>query len=354
MPSDAEWRLSGAPFLIAIYAGFVVIAGTAIRAVAQESVVLGFLQTVINDGTFILINYLIARHLIGRRATIDTKTIIGVMVLAMIIGALFFPVIKYGLSVIFAALVPPPVHPFSPGTVILYYVLLSLSFCLTWVWMVGIETSTERELAAQRAQNEAESRMLQSELRRLRNQIDPHFLFNCLNTAITEVHDRPKRATALLRELGAYLRYSLDIADRSFSPLVAEFAALRSFLRVQDVRFGSKLVSRVVLDRAARERFVPTLLLQPLVENATKYGIPDDDGVLHVVVEAALDGERLTITVSNTGLLQPQEPGPLSTRIGIANLRSRLMLHYADRASFSLLQDGENVVAKLILDGSPV
>lgn len=354
MPRDARRRLNGAPFLIAIYAGFVLVAGTAVRAMAHESAVLGLLQTAINDGAFIVVIYLIAHHLIGRRATLDAKTIVGVMGLAMVTGAAFYFVIRYGLSLIFAALAPPPLHPFSPGSVVLYYVLLSLSFCLTWVWMVGIETSAERELAARQAQNEAESRMLQSELRRLRNQIDPHFLFNCLNTAITEVHDRPKRATALLRELGAYLRYSLDVADRAFSPLAAEFAALRSFLRVQDVRFGSKLAARVVLDRAARERFVPTLVLQPLIENATKYGIPDDTGVLHVVVEAAVDGERLTITVANTGLLQPDRPNPQSTRIGIANLRSRLMLHYADRASFDLFQDGENVVAKLILNGSPV
>lgn len=354
MPSDAKGRPSGVPFLIAIYAAFVLVAGTTTRSMAHENPMLGLLHTVINDGTFIVLNYLIARHLIGRRRSVDIATIVGVMLLSVVIGIAYYGLIRFGLSVVFAAVVPPPVHPFAPGSVILYYGLLSLSFCLTWVWMVGIETSTERELAAQQAQNDAESRVLQSELRRLRNQIDPHFLFNCLNTAITEVHDRPKRATALLRELSAYLRYSLDIADRSFSPLAAEFAALRSFLRVQDVRFGSKLASRVVIDRAARERLVPTLLLQPLIENATKYGIPNDDGILHVTVEAVVDGEVLTVTVTNTGLLQSDAAGRHSTRIGLANLRSRLVLHYADRASFSLDQVGEDVVARLVLNGSPV
>lgn len=354
MPSEATGRMSGAPYFIAIYAGFVLVAGTSIRTVAQQSLELGFLQTLINDGIFIALNALIAHHVFGRREGIDARFVIGVMISSMLGGIVYYFVIRYVLSVVFAAVVPEPVRPFLPGSVVLYYGLLSLSFCLTWVWMVAIERSTERELAAQQARNDAESRILQSELRRLRNQIDPHFLFNCLNTAITEVHDRPKRATALLRELSAYLRYSLDIADRAFSPLAAEFAALKSFLRVQDVRFGSRLASRVVLDRAARERLVPALLLQPLIENATKYGIPDDDGILHVAVEAIVDGDTLTITVSNTGLLQPQSPGHPSTRIGLANLRSRLILHYADRASFGLEQEGENVVARLILNGSPV
>jgi LytS/YehU family sensor histidine kinase len=354
MPSEVKRRPSGAPFLIAIYAAFVLVAGTATRSMAHDNPTLGFLHTVINDGTFIVLNYLIARYLFGRRRTVDVKTVVGVMLLSVAIGIAYYFVIQYVLAVVFAAVVPPPIHPFAPGSVILYYGLLSLSFCLTWVWMIGIETSTERELAAQQAQNDAESRVLQSELRRLRNQIDPHFLFNCLNTAITEVHERPKRATALLRELSAYLRYSLDIADRSLSPLAAEFAALRSFLRVQDVRFGSRLASRVVLDRAARERLVPTLLLQPLIENATKYGIPGDDGVLNVTVEAVAEGEVVTITVTNTGLLQPHPSELPSTRVGLANLRSRLILHYADRASFNLDQVGDDVVARLVLNGSPV
>lgn len=354
MPSDAKRRPGGAPFLIAIYAVVVLVAGTATRSTAHESAVLGLLQTVIHDGTFIALNYLIARHLIGRRQTVGLKTIVGVMLLAVIVGIAYSAFARFGLTVMFAAIVPPPIHPFAPASVIFYYGLLSLSFYLTWVWMIGIETSAARDLAAQQAQNDAESRVLQSELRRLRNQIDPHFLFNCLNTAITEVHERPKRATALLRELSAYLRYSLDIADRSLSPMAAEFAALRSFLRVQDVRFGSKLASRVVLDRAARERLVPTLLLQPLIENATKYGIPGDDGVLHVTVDAIAEGEVLTITVTNTGLLQPHPSAQPSTRVGLANLRSRLILHYADRASFSLDQVGDDVVARLVLNGSPV
>lgn len=353
MPNRETTRLSGASFLFALYAGFVLIVGTAIRTVAHENIGLGFLQTAINDGTFIVANYLIAYRLVDRRREVDVKTIGQVMIASIVIGVAYYFVIKYGLSEIFEAFAPPPKHPFAPGAVILYYSLLSLSFCLTYVWVIGIERSVERELAAQQAQNEAESRVLQSELRRLRNQIDPHFLFNCLNTAITEVHDRPKRATTVLRELSAYLRYSLDVGDRSFSPLAAEFAALRSFLRIQDTRFGSRLSTRLVLDRRARERLVPTLLLQPLIENATKYGIPDDDGVLHVTVDAMLDGDVLNVTITNTGLLQPLGE-PRSTRIGLANLRSRLDLHYGERASFALGQEGENVVARLILIGSPV
>jgi len=355
MPSDVKWQPNGVPFLMAVYTAIVLVAGTATRSTAHENAVLGFLHTVIHDGTFIVLEYLIARHVIGRRRTADLKTIVGVMLLAAVFGIAYSAFMRFGLSVMLVAIVPPPVHPFAPASVLFYYGLLSLSFYLAWVWMVGLETSTARELAAQQAENDAANRVLQSELRRLRNQIDPHFLFNCLNTAITEVHERPKRATALLRELSAYLRYSLDIADRSLSPLAAEFAALRSFLRVQDVRFGSRLASRVVLDRAARERLVPTLLLQPLIENATKYGIPGDDGVLHVTVEAVAEGEVLTITVTNTGLLQPSQPSAHpSTRVGLANLRSRLILHYADRASFSLDQVGEDVVARLVLNGSPL
>lgn len=354
MPDREGKGLGGSVYLVSMYTAFVVIIGTTTRAMANESVVLGFLQTVINDVTFIACNYVIAHHFVDGRRVVDVKTIASVMVASFGIGIAYFFVIKYGLSEIFDAFAPPPKHPFAPSAIIGYYSIVSLGFGLAYVWMAGIERSAERELAAQQAQSEAESRILQAELRRLRNQIDPHFLFNCLNTAITEVHDRPKRATTVLRELSAYLRYSLDVGDRAFSPLAAEFAALRSFLRIQDTRFGSRLATRLVLDRGARERLVPTLLLQPLIENATKYGIPDDGGVLHVTVEATLEDDVLTITITNTGLLQPLDGEPRSTRIGLANLRSRLDLHYGERASFDLVQEGETVVARLILNGGPV
>jgi two-component system, LytTR family, sensor kinase len=244
---------------------------------------------------------------------------------------------------------PIVANPYRPLAVFTYFTLLYCLWGMAAFWLkMQVKATTEAVNAANAARAAAIS-----ELKRLRMQLDPHFLFNSLNTALVEVNHQPKRAILMLRELSNYLRYSLDTADVHVVPVSAEVAMIRSFLRVQDIRFGAKLKYSIVAQEETKRRLVPTFLLQPLIENAVKYGIPDDDNVLHIDVVVALQNDDIVITVTNTGDLALTKPDQWGTRTGLSNFQNRLALHYPDRHSVEMTQSGPNVRVTCILKGEP-
>jgi sensor histidine kinase YesM len=230
-----------------------------------------------------------------------------------------------------------------------YFLILYALLGLTALWEKGWRMAVESTLRA----TSAEQRLIEAELKRLRGQLDPHFLFNTLNMTLIEINNRPKRATQLIGELSGYLRYSLDTAHVAFAPLSSELAMVRSYLRIQSVRFGARLVSRLDVAPAARRVLVPTFLLQPLVENAIKYGIPGDDMVLRVAISIEVEDGDLRIEARNGGDLRVTPDPGRGTGVGLANLRARLALHYPDRHALSIAQQDEDVVVTIRLRGEP-
>lgn len=236
-----------------------------------------------------------------------------------------------------------------PFIVFVYVGLLFGLYGMAALWMKSQMKAAEAAINAAHAERAA----AMSELRRLRMQLDPHFLFNALNTALVEVVHRPKRAVMMLRELSEYLRYSLDMADINFVPVAAELAMVRCFLRVQDMRFGAKLKVRLKAENAVKQRLVPCFMLQPLIENAVKYGIPDDRDGLNITLDVAAIGEDLVVTVTNGGSLSLSDRPRPGTKTGLANLRARLALHFPDRHAFEIKQIGETVCVTCVLTGQP-
>lgn len=230
-----------------------------------------------------------------------------------------------------------------------YFVILYALLGLTALWEKGWRMAVQSTLRA----TSAEQRLIEAELKRLRGQLDPHFLFNTLNMTLIEIHRRPKRAATLVGELSSYLRYSLDTAHIAFAPLSSELAMVRSYLRIQSVRFGARLVGRLDVAPAARPVLVPTFLLQPLIENAIKHGIPDDDMVLRVAMSVDVEGADLRIETRNGGDLRMVPDGTSGAGIGLANLRARLALHYPDRHALTIAQQDEDVVVTMRLTGEP-
>jgi hypothetical protein len=177
----------------------------------------------------------------------------------------------------------------------------------------------------------------EAELRALRAQINPHFLFNCLNSLRHLIGASPERAQAMVTSLADLLRYSLD-ADRSdLAPLSAELRVVDEYLDLERVRFEERLRVERAIDPAALAVPVPTMLLQSLVDNAIKHGIAEliDGGVIRV--EAAVTNGELTLRVRNTGTLRP--PADKTGR-GLQNARDRLRLLYDGSASLSLRDAG--------------
>ena len=167
----------------------------------------------------------------------------------------------------------------------------------------------------------------------LRMQLHPHFLFNTLNTAAALMREDVEAADRVLAKLADLLRRTLETADVQEVPLAREMEFVHDYLAIQQTRFGERLRLMIDIPEEARTVPVPTLLLQPLLENAIRHGIALRPGPGRVMLRAELTGDSLVIRVENDGV-----PMPSSFRegFGLRNLRSRLRALYGDRARFSL------------------
>ncbi|MDI1287877.1 MAG: histidine kinase [Reyranella sp.] len=227
--------------------------------------------------------------------------------------------------------------------------LAAWSICYFWIYTEIAEQAEHRHAIS------AEARALKAELEELRLQLDPHFLFNALNGVAEEIPEHPDAALAMLRDLTAYLRYSLDGINQTVATVEAEIGGLSAYLRVQKARFGDRLRITLVPDPAAAPRRIASFLLQPLVENAIKHGRREDG--LDIGIAVRLVGDTLHVEITNTGALDGgAKPRRRHPGIGLDNVRRRLMLHYPERHAFTLRDTGGidgKVVATLALEGEP-
>jgi len=170
----------------------------------------------------------------------------------------------------------------------------------------------------------------EAELRALRAQINPHFLFNSLNSisALTSTDAQSARTMTIL--LADFLRRSLALGARQFVPLEEELGLAQSFLAIEQVRFGERLSLDLQIQEDARRSKVPPLLLQPLVENAVNHGIAHLLRGGTVAVKASRSRSRLKLTVENP--CDPDRPHRKGHGIGLDNVRSRLKALYGPEA----------------------
>jgi len=197
----------------------------------------------------------------------------------------------------------------------------------------------------------AESRALRLELERLQQQVEPHFLFNSLNTILVDISDRPAIAEEMTRRLAAYLRYSLDRRGRGLCRLEEEIEAAQTYARILALRFDALLECRCRVDPATLDKELPHMTLQGLVENAIKHSMRAEHESFVIDIEAGMHGDELVLQVSNPGKLQA--PFDLSKGGGgLGNLCRRLALLYDDRFKFSLDQRDDKIVAEIRITGT--
>ncbi len=152
----------------------------------------------------------------------------------------------------------------------------------------------------ERAEQDLQSLATQAELRALKAQINPHFLFNTLNTIAALIHTDPALAETMVERLAEMLRYVLASTERGMSPLAAELAFVDSYLEIEQARFGHRLrVTREIAPEALQVT-VPSLILQPLVENAVRHG-QGDDGSIDLTIRALLQGNEIRIAIADRG-----------------------------------------------------
>lgn len=214
--------------------------------------------------------------------------------------------------------------PLLVGTGILFY-LLSVAF---YYILLGIEASRDAEARLLQASMLAR----EAELRALKAQVNPHFLFNSLNSISALTGSDPSKAREMCILLGDFLRRTLGLGEKTAIPLSDELSLIHAFLAVEKIRFGARLNMVENVDPGALNMNIPPLLLQPLVENAVAHGIANliDGGCIRLDV-ALRDGD-LSILVENT--FDPEAPLRRRNGVGLANVRQRLEARYGNRAKF--------------------
>jgi len=180
----------------------------------------------------------------------------------------------------------------------------------------------------------------EAELRALRSQVHPHFLFNSLNSISALVSVDPLRAREMCVLLAEFFRKTLALGENPGVTLEEELAVARTYLAIEGLRLGARLSVEEAVDEAARACLLPPLLLQPLVENAIRHGIATrpDGGVLRI--EARTDGQRLRISVENP--FDPDAPPRPGVGVGLTNVRRRLLAGYGDRARIEAERDDDS------------
>lgn len=183
-----------------------------------------------------------------------------------------------------------------------------------------------------------------SELQHLQSQLNPHFLFNAL-TLVQNKIDPASPGQEVVQMLSDYLRYSLATA-KPLEPLGRELDALESYLEIQRARFTGNLDCFIEASPAALQVLVPPMLVQPLLENAFKFGPRTSAMPMRIEVTAAIENDVLQVAVANTGCWVPPGSGD-SLGSGLANLRRRLFLLLGEAATLEVLEKPQTVVVMI-------
>ena len=210
--------------------------------------------------------------------------------------------------------------------------LLSLTGLLGWMFCYLTFRLIEDHDATFIRELEARAEADRHELKHLQATMDPHFLFNALSAVMAIKHD-PEEVERVTQALADYLRFRLRDAG-PLEPLGREIDSLEDYIAIQDARFGEDLVCSIACERSARPLLVPPLLIQPLLENALKYGADTSPRPLRVEVRVQVSEGLLRVEVANTG----QWVAPRSSEqggLGMRTLRKRLRMRYGDDATLS-------------------
>jgi two-component system, LytTR family, sensor kinase len=187
-----------------------------------------------------------------------------------------------------------------------------------------------------REREQLEAQLADTRLRMLNMQLQPHFLFNTLNTIAEMVHEDPAKADAMIAGLSDLLRRTLDLGATQDVPLGDELDLVMRYVDIQRTRFGSRLDVRVDAAPEALDIRVPPLLLQPLVENAIRHGLAARLDAGRIDIDAHLAGSSLVIVVSDDGVGEAEDMVAGSDGVGLSNTRARLETLYGGGATLRL------------------
>lgn len=198
-------------------------------------------------------------------------------------------------------------------------------------------TAYERARQQQQKIDRVRQQLTQSRLDALQSQLQPHFLFNTLNSVVALINSAPSKAELMVEQLARILRFSLDNATQNTVTLEQELAALKDYMAIEQARLGSRLQFLLEVDEACLAQRVPTLILQPVVENAVRHGIAPHDkpGTVRLAVSRGDGRLRIEVEDSGDGFTAGQNNG-----LGLDNTRARLNVLFGDAAKLQVQRSG--------------
>lgn len=220
--------------------------------------------------------------------------------------------------------------------------LFAMGFVLYLLAVASYYVVLAVEDARKAEAREAEARVLagKSELRALKAQINPHFLYNSLNSISALTSIDPARARAMCVALADFLRLTLGMGEKAVIPLRDELGLLEKYCAIEKVRFGDRLTLQEEVDEETRDCLLPPLLLQPLFENAVVHGIAQMAEGGWIRLRAARNGDRLSLTVENSW--DPEAGSSRKNGVGLRNVQRRLEARYGNEAQLQASAE-ENV-----------
>ncbi len=196
-----------------------------------------------------------------------------------------------------------------------------------------------------------ENRAKDLELINLRSQLNPHFLFNALNSIHALAMMKKDTASDAVLLLSDLMRYTLNYEKRDVVPLSEEMEVVEKYLQLEKIRFGSKLTTELNIAEATFDVKIPPIIVQTLVENAIKHGLQGAINGVFIKINSHLDNDFLTINIINSGQLKKEVPSvfdPKKGGIGVENTRRRLEMIYGEKACFDLKNLNEHEVIAIL------
>jgi sensor histidine kinase YesM len=229
--------------------------------------------------------------------------------------------------------------PYRIGTGVFIYGIVILAYYL-FVSLNNLAEKNAREA-------KLESLVKETELKMLRSQINPHFLFNSLNSISSLTITNPEKARDMVVKLSEFMRYALSRKDEQPVSLQNELENLRLYLDIEKVRFGDKLTTEEIIENNCLDFKIPVMLLQPLYENAVKHGVYESTESVRIITQAKIIDGYIEITISNN---YEQVPSlRIGTGTGLLNVTKRLELFFGNKASIKTSKENGIYIVKLYL-----
>ena len=219
------------------------------------------------------------------------------------------------------------------------YALISLSYYL----MISVENINQKNIR----QANLEKMLRETELLMLRSQINPHFLFNSLNSISSLTITNPEKAREMIVKLSEFMRYALSRKDEQFVNLGKELENLRLYLEIEKVRFGEKLVLQENTMESSLKIEIPNMILQPLFENAIKHGVYESLESVYIKLDTIVSATGTIIRITNN--FDPESIPAKGTGTGLQNVQRRLDIFYNGNSSLITKKENNTFIAEIFI-----